>query len=789
MAVGESAGTVFVTIQGDASQLQQIFAQTQSAAQQAGANIASSFTTGTRAAAAGTANLSTEIDRLIQVIQQESAAASLATQRNLALGRSVQQIGQHAQQGGFSVRYMFLGLKDIAEGRTTFALAEISNQLVRMGPAALALGGAVAASAGAIYGLQKLTDYWSGLPEAEKRATEEAKAYDQEIGKIRDKLFEIQAKGNITGFGAVSGEALTAATGQTQRKLEADQALIAGLRRDLAKQEGIAAGGPTLGSQGVVVQNKAAAAAAINVQTLTKQLDAALKQQEVDQAAHDELVTKSLTAQITQNSAFTDAKIATDERAAKASIDLLRTRAEISLKIEEENGKARIAAIESPYGRAKAEADLEVKLAQDRQAALSAINAKETADRRKSLKDQIAAIPSTETDKAAGEKRLKLQGEIANLPAEQANKDLALEGGVTEAQNKARNNVALAQVQREGVARLNEEIAKTGEALDRAWKEGQRAASEYTTKSLEAIARANEIAEKSAGEQAALKIAAQKIALEGQYGSAVAHSLSQELAYRQQINVLDAQEREAKIAGLQAELQTEEAVSNEMRDLARIASLKAEIAKLGQEDANATQSAANTVAREKLDRSAGGQLGQSINKAPGQVGAALAGAVIDGKNIGKDIRDSLKGIGKEMLGEVFTGVITALLGNTVATIANTASVELNTLIAGIGHLFGFAGGTDFAPGGLSVVGERGPELVNLPRGAQVIPNHVLAAVASGGALGANSYTSSVSSTSLSRSFTINGGLHVHGAQNAEQVMRELPRALKRRGSGFSPFAN
>jgi hypothetical protein len=38
---------------------------------------------------------------------------------------------------------------------------------------------------------------------------------------------------------------------------------------------------------------------------------------------------------------------------------------------------------------------------------------------------------------------------------------------------------------------------------------------------------------------------------------------------------------------------------------------------------------------------------------------------------------------------------------------------------------GFAGGTDFAPGGFSVVGERGPEIVKLPRGSQVVPNHKL----------------------------------------------------------------
>lgn len=33
----------------------------------------------------------------------------------------------------------------------------------------------------------------------------------------------------------------------------------------------------------------------------------------------------------------------------------------------------------------------------------------------------------------------------------------------------------------------------------------------------------------------------------------------------------------------------------------------------------------------------------------------------------------------------------------------------------------FASGTNYAPGGLSLVGERGPELVNLPKGSQVIP--------------------------------------------------------------------
>lgn len=68
---------------------------------------------------------------------------------------------------------------------------------------------------------------------------------------------------------------------------------------------------------------------------------------------------------------------------------------------------------------------------------------------------------------------------------------------------------------------------------------------------------------------------------------------------------------------------------------------------------------------------------------------------------------------------------------------------LGGLLGGGGTLFGpgaidvgdnfaggipfFASGTDFHAGGLAVVGEKGPELVNLPRGAQVIPNDVLRA--------------------------------------------------------------
>lgn len=54
--------------------------------------------------------------------------------------------------------------------------------------------------------------------------------------------------------------------------------------------------------------------------------------------------------------------------------------------------------------------------------------------------------------------------------------------------------------------------------------------------------------------------------------------------------------------------------------------------------------------------------------------------------------------------------------------------RLNALTSGGGSTFGgsaptYASGTDFHPGGMAIVGEQGPELLNLPRGSSVTPNN------------------------------------------------------------------
>lgn len=107
-------------------------------------------------------------------------------------------------------------------------------------------------------------------------------------------------------------------------------------------------------------------------------------------------------------------------------------------------------------------------------------------------------------------------------------------------------------------------------------------------------------------------------------------------------------------------------------------------------------------------------------------GQATLGDVFSG--IFATLADAVSQLGKELI-QIGTLAILAqqalaqLLANPFAAIAvGIALTALGTAIkATLGNKNRFAVGTNFAPGGMALVGERGPELVNLPRGSQVVP--------------------------------------------------------------------
>lgn len=69
-------------------------------------------------------------------------------------------------------------------------------------------------------------------------------------------------------------------------------------------------------------------------------------------------------------------------------------------------------------------------------------------------------------------------------------------------------------------------------------------------------------------------------------------------------------------------------------------------------------------------------------------------------------------------GGLFGNILSSIFGG-----ASSSGAGFGIPLPGSGLIPGFANGTNNAPGGLAWVGERGRELVNLPKGSQVIPNH------------------------------------------------------------------
>lgn len=114
----------------------------------------------------------------------------------------------------------------------------------------------------------------------------------------------------------------------------------------------------------------------------------------------------------------------------------------------------------------------------------------------------------------------------------------------------------------------------------------------------------------------------------------------------------------------------------------------------------------------------------------------------------------------EWLKNIDWGAVAKGFANGIISILEGA---INGALAGLPgdlkvHLPRFATGTNYAPGGLALVGEYGPELVNLPRGSQVKTA---------------SETRQIIKNSGSAGVTINGGVHVHNEMDEMRLLRNI----------------
>jgi len=125
-------------------------------------------------------------------------------------------------------------------------------------------------------------------------------------------------------------------------------------------------------------------------------------------------------------------------------------------------------------------------------------------------------------------------------------------------------------------------------------------------------------------------------------------------------------------------------------------------------------------------------------------GDGIGESLANGTNIFKNVFSSIfkqfgsyirqLGVNAILFSKAFAALKLALKSGSVITGigAGIGLIALGTLISSVGSKVpGFANGVQNFRGGLAVVGERGPELVNLPAGASVTPNHMLGTVSAG----------------------------------------------------------
>jgi len=101
------------------------------------------------------------------------------------------------------------------------------------------------------------------------------------------------------------------------------------------------------------------------------------------------------------------------------------------------------------------------------------------------------------------------------------------------------------------------------------------------------------------------------------------------------------------------------------------------------------------------------------------------------QSFGNAASNALSSIADRLMSMASSGLFDMLFGAFMGGMMPGGSWNIPKAHVPGGFFPAFANGTNFAPGGMAWVGERGPELVNLPRGSQVIPNHELGGVGGG----------------------------------------------------------
>lgn len=253
-------------------------------------------------------------------------------------------------------------------------------------------------------------------------------------------------------------------------------------------------------------------------------------------------------------------------------------------------------------------------------------------------------------------------------------------------------------------------------------------------------------------------VAQEKLLAEQEYGRSIADQTFEVARGSLQVQLDDAQLRAELAGNAQDRLDAELAILD-LQDRLRLAELDRILAveatasaawenAARERDALIASKGARTEAVKRNNEGPGQAFLREIDKSTGQMREAFEQTAVDGLKALNDglteavvnfrsLGDVASAVFKQILADIMRMQIqksiikplAAMLGLAGSTPSIGGALKnVGGQLSAIGTykpLPGFASGTKFAPGGLAIVGERGPEIVNLRAGSQVIPNHEL----------------------------------------------------------------
>lgn len=774
MAVDNSIGSVYVDIRGDYSRLQADFAGAQALATKAGAGIATGLTGGMGPAVAGASlivdkfgknftegftvpveaakpavlDLTGGIQRLIiaQALLEQATAGTVPAleAQNAAMAHSVSQI--QATSGAIRVLEGSQGIRAVE--RFLVSIPGVGAAL----QSAFPLIGAIAL----FEMISRIVGKLGELTEAEKKVAEVTKQTDDEFKRLGTELEHIRIEELVIEFGKLAGlpvkeffdvsnirdanaaiDQQTGKIGLANEQLEQTNSLYAQAYSitSLLQMFNPLIVGERIKEMWDLGSSKDQEE---NIRGLNRQLDV-MRDKVRNLTAQKDLDAKNdAKLRAEESGALGGARIAAEIAAGEHLAAQQKAWTEDKIAQDHHDQEMRILGITDTGTRSVAEAEEELRVARANQAAVTAALATEVPKRIALIREAGAAEAEGKTPPE--QKRIGIQTEtkVGDFQAQSDQKSIDASKAAKAALYKLEEaNVTATKGWAEQVTR---EWEKSFEARR---KDAERTFASENIGIANAILgaqAASEVMAKSKGETDALATQRKKIELEGQYALAVTHSGAQQVAFAVEVARLDRRARADKIAGLNERMASEAATMHpagdpkSVEETKHIAELWAQIedlkAKGDNDDVAAQNQIKKLIEEQTIQYKLRADFNRALQQTPGAIGGAVARGVFDGKGIGQDIRNAMKGVGEQLMGAVIRDLIvkmgeeiaahtiigaimtwlggtqaataaaqvTAVSANTVALAANTVALGASSATSAAG---GVAGGVGSAAGGIA----------------------------------------------------------------------------------------